>query len=659
MTRIFVKPINRERTVNYYMHALLVVVCCLSMILGSALFPNDANAWNQGDKVVVQVQSGKFLNVRVEAGTNNAIVGKVPNGAKGIIQNGPEFPAVGLTWYEVSWETPIEVRGWCAESFDGCVYLITPERAMQKDKLVEKLFDLKDGTADAQTNHDYNEYRCNLSWKVGGKLVYDGGHPGWDVQTKQEIDRQRNAYFYAVSSGELIKTGGTYNTIAIYDSEKDKTTLYAHASSILVSVENNPTIEIGQRLGRQGETGPNTTGPHVHIEVRDGRTTYLATGADGSQSGNHPTEDPISYLYELIYDEENGITDPVDTNEENVETDPMDTIVRIKPDAVESPDVEQELEFSLEIEDGEDVAGYQATITFDRTALRYVNSTKGDYLLGDPFFKDTVDGNSITLIATSFDGESDGDGTLATLRFEVLSVKDSTLTITDVLLSDIDGKSFIPDVEHAEITEPTRLKEDINGDGTVNIQDLVLVASNFGKTGKNDADVNGDGVVNIQDLVLVAAGIGSGNSAPSLHPKLREMLTAADVQHWLSQARQLTLTDATSRKGILFLEQLLAALTPKQTLLLPNYPNPFNPETWIPYKLANPSHVQITIYDTRGSVVRQLDLGHQPVGLYQTRSRAAYWDGKNAIGENIVSGVYFYTLRAGDFTATRKMLILK
>ena len=659
MPRIFDKPINRERTVNYCMPVLLVVVCCLSMILGNALFPNDANAWNRGDKVVVQVESGEFLNVRVKPGTNNAKVGRVPNGAKGIIQNGPEFPAAGLTWYEVSWETPVEVRGWCAESYDGCVYLITPERAMQKDKLVEKLFDLKEGTADAQTNHDYNGYRCNLSWKVDGELVYDGGHPGWDVQTKSEVDPQRNAYFYAVTAGELIKTGGAYNTIAVYDSEKDKTTLYAHASSILVSVENNPTIKIGQRLGRQGSTGPKTTGPHVHIEVRDGKTTYLATGADGSQTGNHPTIDPIPYLYASIYNEENGETEPMDTNEENGETGEVDAIVRIKPDSVVSPAVEQELEFSLEIKDGEDVAGYQATITFDRTALRYVNSTKGDYLLGDPFFKDTVDGNSITLIATSFDGESDGDGTLATLIFEVLSVKESTLTITDVLLSNIEGKSFTPDVEHAEITKSKGPRADVNGDGTVNIQDLVLVASKFGETGENDADVNDDGVVNIQDLVLVAASFGSGDAAPSLHPKLREMLTAADVQHWLSQASQLTLTDATSRKGILFLEQLLAALTPKQTLLLPNYPNPFNPETWIPYKLANPSHVRITIYDTHGSVVRQLDLGHQPVGLYQTRSRAAYWNGTNNFGEPVASGLYFYTLTAGNFTATRKMLILK
>ena len=107
---------------------------------------------------------------------------------------------------------------------------------------------------------------------------------------------------------------------------------------------------------------------------------------------------------------------------------------------------------------------------------------------------------------------------------------------------------------------------------------------------------------------------------------------------------------------------------PKETSLLPNYPNPFNPETWIPYRLAAPADVSIAIYAADGKLVRALALGHQPVGLYESRNRAAYWDGRNALGEPVASGVYFYTLStestrdsvtAGDFTATRKMLIRK
>ena len=107
------------------------------------------------------------------------------------------------------------------------------------------------------------------------------------------------------------------------------------------------------------------------------------------------------------------------------------------------------------------------------------------------------------------------------------------------------------------------------------------------------------------------------------------------------------------------LEEILATLLPQSTALLANYPNPFNPETWIPYQLAKAANVTLTIYDVRGIVVRRLVLGHQPAGFYQSRSRAAYWNGRNQLGEPVGSGTYFYTLTAGDFTATRKMLIRK
>ena len=97
----------------------------------------------------------------------------------------------------------------------------------------------------------------------------------------------------------------------------------------------------------------------------------------------------------------------------------------------------------------------------------------------------------------------------------------------------------------------------------------------------------------------------------------------------------------------------------REDALLVNFPNPFNPETWIPYQLSKPAEVTITIYAVDGQVVRTLTLGYQPAGIYQSRSRAAYWDGRNTFGEPVASGVYFYTLTVGDFTATRRMLIRK
>ncbi len=206
---------------------------------------------------------------------------------------------------------------------------------------------------------------------------------------------------------------------------------------------------------------------------------------------------------------------------------------------------------------------------------------------------------------------------------------------------------------------PDDTTADVNNDGAINVLDLVFVAVNFGKTGRNPADVNGDGVVNIVDLVKVAGEMGAGAAAPSGHPQTLELLTASNVRQWLTQAQHIDLTDATSQRGILMLQQLLASLIPKETSLLPNYPNPFNPETWIPYQLAQNAEVTLTIYAVDGKVVRTLALGQQSAGMYHSKSRAAYWDGRNAVGEPVASGVYFYTLEAGDFTATRKMLIRK
>ena len=337
------------------------------------------------------------------------------------------------------------------------------------------------------------------------------------------------------------------------------------------------------------------------------------------------------------------------------------TTLNISPSPVQSPAIGEQFTLSLNIAGGENVAGYQATVLFDITALRYVSSANGDYLPAGAFFvPPVVEGNRVELAGTSLSGESSGAGTLATLTFEVIAVKASTLTLSDALLANSAGVSTHPQVEAGQITAETpQLSGDANGDGTVNIQDLVLVASNIGQTGQNAADVNGDGVVNIADLVLVAGALGTTAAAPSLLPQTLAMLTAADVEDWLTQARQMALTDPAYLRGIAVLEQLLVALAPKETALLPNYPNPFNPETWIPYRLAEDAFVTLTIYDVSGQVVRTLDVGHRVAAFYESRSKAIYWDGRNDVGEGVASGVYFYHLSAGDYSATRRMLILK
>ena len=335
--------------------------------------------------------------------------------------------------------------------------------------------------------------------------------------------------------------------------------------------------------------------------------------------------------------------------------------VSISPSSVPSPAIGEQLTLSLKIADGEDVAGYQGTVQFNTSALRYVESANGDYLKPGAFFIPPVlKENRVVLASTAIDGLGTGDGTLATITFEVVAIKASVVTLSQVTLVNPAGERSSPQIKNGEVTEPPQIFGDVNGDGVVNIQDLVLVGANFGKIGVNSTDVNGDGVVDIVDLVKVAGAFGNTATAPALQTQALTPLTAADVQAWLTQARGLDLTDATMQRGIIVLEHLLAVLTPKETVLLPNYPNPFNPETWIPYRLAHPADVQITIYDTRGTVVRQLELGHQPAGFYTARAQGGVlgWPQHNLGNGSQVGCISTNSVR-GIILRVRRMVIVK
>ena len=122
---------------------------------------------------------------------------------------------------------------------------------------------------------------------------------------------------------------------------------------------------------------------------------------------------------------------------------------------------------------------------------------------------------------------------------------------------------------------------------------------------------------------------------------------------------QRTVSTADIHNAFLSLQLTVGDVQPQETILAQNFPNPFNPETWIPYQLNKATEVSVQIFDVSGRLVRTLDLGWQPVGTYMTPSSAAYWDGRNAVGERVASGIYFYTLQTSDFAATRRMVILK
>ena len=313
-----------------------------------------------------------------------------------------------------------------------------------------------------------------------------------------------------------------------------------------------------------------------------------------------------------------------------------------------------------------DLAGWQFDIAFDPTILEAVNVSEGDFLkMGSTtlFQSGTIDnaaGKIMKLSAARLSTQGvTGTGTLLQVRFKAKSAGETQLALQKFQFGSTTGDSIPAGPHQIRITVEERLTTgDVNRDGVVSILDLILVAQQLGKrvpTG-SAVDVNGDGVVSILDLIRVAQGIAQSPAAPSVGT---QSVDAATIEAWIAQARLEDDGSLAFKQGIENLENLLASLIPEETALLANYPNPFNPETWIPYQLAESAEVTLTIYDMNGKIARRLAIGHQTAGMYQSRSRAAYWDGRNQLGESIASGLYFYTLTADEFTATRRMLIVK
>ena len=336
--------------------------------------------------------------------------------------------------------------------------------------------------------------------------------------------------------------------------------------------------------------------------------------------------------------------------------------------------------FTLDIgaKDVFDLAGWQFDIAFDPDALEAISVSEGDFLKmgsGSTLFQggtiDNAAGKITGLSAARLSAQGvNGTGSLLQVKFKAKSAGETELALHKFEFGTTTGEHIPAGPHEIQITVEEGLATgDVNRDGRVSILDLILVAQQLGKRVSSDSpvDINGDGVVSILDLIRVAQGIGNttASAAPvALNPDLigavgTDSVDAATIEVWIAQARLEDDGSLAFKQGIENLESLLASLIPEETALLHNYPNPFNPETWIPYQLAESAEVTLTIYDMNGQLVRRLEVGYQVAGMYRSRSRAVYWDGRNHLGESVASGLYFYTLTAGEFSATRRMLILK
>jgi len=253
--------------------------------------------------------------------------------------------------------------------------------------------------------------------------------------------------------------------------------------------------------------------------------------------------------------------------------------------------------------------------------------------------------------------ESDQPGTYTgtyTVTDDTICVQDVALIVT---LEDIAGNLGSDSSQKVSICAIW----DVNADGVVDTVDLAVIGTYYGKSAEegNGADVNSDGYVDILDLILVCKHFtGSTDVAsPGRNPVKANSEYLPILSKLYEEIKDSQNEDIAIVKKLLLQLIGLPEIQITRSQLMQNYPNPCNPETWIPYNLANPGSVVIKIYSASGQLIRILDLGYKDSGSYSDRIKAAHWDGVNESGETVSSGLYFYVINCGDFSSVRKMIV--
>ena len=347
-------------------------------------------------------------------------------------------------------------------------------------------------------------------------------------------------------------------------------------------------------------------------------------------------------------------------------------------------DIDTIFDVDVRIGRARNLAGFQLSFSYDPHNLTFMEAQEGTMLSRDggaSFWRhpDINTEEGIIAGATSTRTEAGGlhaeDDVLLTLTFQARELGSSMIALQDVKLSDPEGELLPYIVTNAFITISPPW--DVVPDSIIDIRDMVIVGQNLADpqlsvlfapqgdmelvadTGIYNPDVDRNGIVDVDDLILVNDHFGEVYQESSVAQ-----------QTPVAELRRLYARISTAPNGSPDIKRLKAHLSrllashraisrPTSPRLLPNYPNPFNPDTWIPYHLTQAGDVAISIYNASGQLVRTLNLGHREAGFHTNKGKSAHWDGRNDNGEQLASGLYFYVMRAGHFTAARKMLLVK
>ena len=475
----------------------------------------------------------------------------------------------------------------------------------------------------------------------------------WNLSSLQEIQsfdsNSRHAIAFSPDKVSMVTAGSTDGTISIWQSAMGKPKLLLPKEKALINTSevdfsweairgaayyelevsttpdfNQPYAKVSSTEQLTAQIGENFFSNFPNPFVLPLATTYWWRTRSGTfgQTSRWSQHRPFSTLY----------------------SPPPKCIVRVAP-RNRRIDLNDEFLVSVWVESVRNLVGFQFDLKWTNpNCISFVTTTRFNEILPrgsgikrppkeaakDPFFQlDQQNGLYKNIVATKQgEGGVNGSGILLSVLFRAIEVGSCQVQLENLILLDSNQNEIEYKIYKANVSVENPARPwDVNNDKVVNIFDLSLVARYFGLPIPLDLeinpDINGDGVVNIFDFTFVAVHFGEAYEKNSL---LAPSVISESVC---------------------------------QDSLLPNYPNPFNPDTWIPFQLSKNTDLTIQIHDSNGALIREFNLGVLMAGQYLNQRRAVHWDGRNSFGEKVPSGVYFYSILTQDFQKTRKMIVIE
>ena len=475
----------------------------------------------------------------------------------------------------------------------------------------------------------------------------------WNLSSRQEIQsfdsNSRHAIAFSPDKVSMITAGSIDGTISIWQSAIEKPKLLLPREKALI---NTSEVDFSWEAIRgaayyelEVSTNPDFDQPYAKVSSNEQLTAQI--GENFSSNFSNQFVLPLATTY--WWRARSGTFGQTSSWSQRksfstLYSPPSKCIVRVAP-RNRRIDLTDEFLVSVWIESVRNLVGFQFDLKWTNpNCISFVTTTRFNEILPrgsgikrlpkevakDPFFQlDQKNGLYKNIVATK-QGEAgvDGSGILLSVLFRAIEVGSCQVQLENLILLDSSQNEIECEIYKANVSvENPACPWDVNNDKVVNIFDLSLVARYFGLPIPLDLeinpDINGDGMVNIFDFTFVAAHFGE-----------------------------------VYEKNSLFAPSLISESL-YQDSLLPNYPNPFNPDTWIPFQLSKRTDLTIQIHGSNGTLIREFNLGVLMAGQYTDQRKAVYWDGRNSLGEKVPSGIYFYSILTQDFQQTRKMIVIK